>query len=131
MRYTFQPNIGTRPSVIFRALLSAVCSVPGVIPVRAFLIGRLNQVDNMGERGLTDVKDPVYSTQSGECEVRVYRDLDRGEYVVIRNTVQGELAVFSFDGSQRGSMSRERANKMAEEYATAYVRGYNDAMEDK
>ena len=101
----------------------------GVIPVRAFLVGRQNQSDNMGQRDLTDVKDPVYSAQSGRCEVRVYRDLDRGEYVVIRNTVQGELATFSFNGDQRGSMSRERANKLAEEYATAYVTGYTDAME--
>lgn len=101
----------------------------GAIPVRALLVGRLNQHDNMGDDDMTQHKEEVYSMLRGACDVRVYRDLDNGHYVVVRNKDEEELAVFSFAGGTRGSLTRERAENFAKEYANGYVTGFNDALE--
>jgi hypothetical protein len=66
----------------------------------------------------------------GGCRVLVHEDMENACYYVFGCNEDRILASFSFNNNQLNSHSRDTAWHMAEEYAHAYVHGYNDAMED-
>lgn len=105
--------------------------VPGVFPVRALLIGRSNQHTGMTVGSNDDYGDGQYSDTTGPETVRVYRNLDKGHFIVTKGDDDEELAVFSFASGVRNNTDRETALLMAKEYAHGYVAAAKDCTGDK
>ena len=101
-------------------------TVPGVFPARALLIGRLNQWTAMTVGSDADYGDGQYSDTTGPETVRVYRNLDKGHFIVTKGDDNEELAVFSFASGVRNNTDRETALLMAKEYAHGYVAAAKD-----
>lgn len=120
------PNVGARPSTLISRRTVTRLPGPGAIPARALLVGRSNQSDNMTEDDNQVDDEVVASGTRKNTLVKVVRRLDEGCFEVVRHQDNRELARFSFSIDAGGSLDRDAAMAVAEEYMNGYLHGVSD-----